>query len=158
MKLKLNITTIGAAVVFVLALVAMILFSVAYNSCYGYFEMQFVSLPYVIAFGVLTMVLSLGVIIVPMVELKGTAKLVAGICVDAAIVLICIFLCLISVYAAKASVYEMALTWASELHSNEPYMLAACQTALVSIILGVVGTLVMGITACIPIALAGKKD
>lgn len=149
MKLKINITSIGAAITAVLALVAIILFTVAYNSCYGYFEMQYASLPYVIAFGVISIILSIAVIILPMLELDGTAKKAVSITTDICIVAICLFLCIMGVYAAKASVYEMALTWASELHSNEPYMPAACQNALVAIILSVVGMVVMGISACI---------
>ena len=149
MKLKINITSIGAAITAVLALVAIILFTVAYNSCYGYFEMQYASLPYVIAFGVISIILSIAVIILPMLELEGTAKKAVSITTDICIVAICLFLCIMGVYAAKASVYEMALTWASELHSNEPYMIAASQNALVAIILSVVGMVVMGISACI---------
>lgn len=149
MKLKINITSIGAAVTAVISLVALILFAVAYNSCYGYFEMQYPSLPYVIAFGVISILLSVAVIVLPMLEVEGTAKKAVSIVTDICIVLVCILLCVMGVFAAKASVYEMALTWASELHSNEPYMPAACQNALVSIILSVVGMVIMGVTACI---------
>lgn len=157
MKLKLNLTSIGAAVVCVLTIVAIILFSAAYNSCYGYFEMQYPSLPYVIAFGIITILLSVAVIVLPMLELEGTAKKAVSVVVDVCVVAVCVFACITGVYAAKASVYEMALTWASELHSNEPYMIAACQNALISIILSVVGMLVMGVTACISLKVAGKK-
>lgn len=157
MKLKLNLTSIGAAIAAVLALVSIILFAVAYNNCYGYFEMQYPSLPAVVTLGIISIVLAAAIIVLPMLETEGAAKKTVTIVVDVAIVAVCVLLCLMSVYAAKASVYEMALTWGSELHSNEPYMAAASQNALISIILGVVGMLIMGITACIPVAL-GKNN
>lgn len=149
MKIKITVTAIGAALVAVLAIVAVSLFAAAYNGCYGYFEMQYASLPHVIGFGIVAVVLALAVIILPMVNAEGTAKKVLGIVTDVCVVLVCVFMCLTVVYAAKASVYEMALTWGSELHINEPYMPGVCSKALASIIICVVATLVMGVTACI---------
>ena len=157
MKIKINVTTIGAAATCILATVAMVLFTVAYNGCYGYFEMQFASLPYVIGFGITTIILSLAVILIPMFAADGTVKKILGIAVDACVVLVCVFLCLTVVYAAKASVYEMALTWGSELHINEPYMIGVCRNALASIVIGLVAMLIMGISACITKVVYAKR-
>lgn len=158
MKAKFNIASIGAAAVAVLSIVAMILFAVAYNNCYNYFSMQFAGLSYVIGFGVATVILAAVVIALPMVNAEGAAKKAISIATDAIIVLICIFCCLMVVYAAKSSVYEMALTWGSELHSNEPAMPSACSNALASIILCVVAMLIMGVTACITKNIFAKKN
>ncbi|MCX4313698.1 MAG: hypothetical protein OSJ83_07580 [Clostridia bacterium] len=149
MKIKINVTSIGAAVTFILSLVAIILFSVAYNGCYGYFEMQYPALPAVIGFGITAMLLSAAVIILPMIKAEGVAKKIIDIATDVCIVLVCVFICLALVFAAKSSVYEMALTWGSELHINEPYMLSVCSNALASIIICVVAMLIMGVSACI---------
>lgn len=152
MKIKISVTSIGAAVTFILSLVAVILFSVAYNGCYGYFEMQYPALSAVVGFGIAAMLTSVAVIVLPMIKAEGILKTVLDIAVDVLIVLACVFIALVLVFAAKSSVYEMALTWGSELHINEPYMLSVCSNALASIVICAVAVLVMGVSGCI-----GKK-
>ena len=111
--------------------------------------MQYPALPAVIGFGITAMLLSAAVIILPMIKAEGVAKKIIDIATDVCIVLVCVFICLALVFAAKSSVYEMALTWGSELHINEPYMLSVCSNALASIIICVVAMLIMGVSACI---------
>ncbi|HIR29162.1 MAG TPA: hypothetical protein IAC90_00650 [Candidatus Coproplasma stercorigallinarum] len=158
MKVKFDVTAIGAAVAAILSLVAIILFSSGYNGSQGYFEMQFAGLSYVVGFGVVTIILAAAAIVLPMINVEGMAKKAISIAVDVIIVAMCIFFCLMALYAAKSSVYEMALTWASELHINEPYMITACNNALASIILSIVAMIVVGVTACITKTIFAKKN
>lgn len=158
MKVKFDVTAIGAAVAAVLSLVAVILFSSGYNASEGYFGMQFEGLSYVTGFGVVAIILAAAVIVLPMVKAEGVAKKALDIAVDALIIVMCIFFCLMALYAAKSSVYEMALTWGSELHINEPFMKTACSNALVSIILSLVAMLVLGVAACVTKTVFAKKD
>ena len=158
MKLKIDITAIGAAVAAVLSIVAMALFAKAYNNCYDYFSMQFAGLSYVIGFGVVSIILAAALIVLPMVKAEGGVKKALKIATDVIVVALCIFFCLMVIYAAKSSVYEMALTWGSELHYNEPLMPAACSNALASIIISLVAMFIVGITACITKTVVAKKN
>lgn len=158
MKLKINITSIGAAVTCVLSLVSTILFAVAYNSSNGYFAAQYVGLPSVVGYGVAAMVMSIAVITIPMLNTQGLVKKILDIAVDVCIVLTCAFLILSVVSMASSSVYEMALTWASELHIDEGYMKDACSNALTAMIISAIAMLVLGVAACITKTVYAKKE
>lgn len=158
MKVKLDISGIGAGISAILSLVAIILFAAGYNASLGYFSVQFAGLPYVVGFGVTNIILAAAVVVLPMLKVGGTAKKVIDLAVDILTVALCVFFCLMLVYAAKSSVYEMALTWGSDLHSNETYMIGACTNALVSMIICLVAMLLVGVSACITKTIYVKKD
>lgn len=148
-KMKKNISalTIGSAIAAVVALVSLILFTVAYNGCYGYFAMQDPTLPQVTAFAIITIVVAALAIVLPMIKVEGKVSKILEYVVDALVIAAAVLLILVAVFEAKASIYEMALTWGSELHVNEPYMYPVCGQALASIILAVIGFLAISVTS-----------
>ncbi|MCQ2772270.1 MAG: hypothetical protein MJ238_03230 [Bacilli bacterium] len=147
MKKFVSPLNIGAVLSILVALVSLILFSSAYNGCYGYFAMQDPTLPSVVAYSIIAIVLSALAIGLPLIKVEGVAKKAIDVVVDLLVIAIAVFMILIAVFEAKASIYEMALTWGSELHINEPYMYPVCAKALTSIILAVVGFLVISISS-----------
>lgn len=149
MKPKINLVTIGAILTFVLSIVIMALYANANANCYGYFDLQFKSAPFINGFSVGALIFSALVIVLPMIKAEGGVKKLLAILADLSVVAVCVFLCLTVLFVAKATIYEIALTWASELHSNEPLMPSACLQVVIAMACGIVGTLVMGIFACL---------
>lgn len=151
MKLKLNLVSVGAIIAFVLSIVMMGLFLTANTTSQGNFEAQYNSVSYVVAFCVVACILSLAIILLPMISLSEKAEKVMKIVVNVCVIAVSVFLCLAVVYVLKASVYEIAITFGSELHKNEPFMTTACNNAITSVVCGLVGMLILSILTCIPL-------
>lgn len=155
MKKLTSLQFISSVVMAVISAVVMILFIAANNGSKGNFEGEFVSVPYVVTFSILAIVAALLVAILPLLPIPEKFEGVVSIVVDVLVVAVAVLLCLDMIYICKASVYEMALTWYSELHAGEDFMFKSCAQALAAAIIAVGSAIIYSILSCF--TLGGEK-
>ena len=147
MKQKIGIGAIINCISAVIAIVALILFGIGWGGSGGLFAAQYDSMGPAVAVTIIGVVL---VILSIVLNILKKDNLILGFLAGCMSVVACIMFGLLFFFVLRCSVYEMGISWASDLHNGEPYVSQACSKALVAAILAVVAVIVNGIGSMFP--------